>query len=45
MKEVALDRFAYFSEQEMADLHVFLQSLPARPIPAGVFWRPDAPGQ
>lgn len=41
MKMVALDRFAYFTEREMLDLYTFLQSLPERPVPADVFWRPE----
>ncbi len=41
MAVVARDRFAYFTEDEKADLYAFLQTLPGRPVPQGVFWRPE----
>ncbi len=41
MGVVARDRFASFTEQELDDLYRFLQTLPGRPIPEGVFWRPE----
>lgn len=39
MTMVARDRFASFTDQELEDLYLFLQSLPKRPIPRNVFWR------
>lgn len=41
MGVVARDRFAHFTAEEVSDLHSFLQSLPSRPIPEDVFWRPQ----
>lgn len=41
MGVVARDRFASFTEQELEDLYAFLGTLPGRPIPKGVFWRPE----
>ena len=41
MGVVARDRFASFTEQELDELYRFLQTLPGRPIPEGVFWRPE----
>lgn len=40
MGVVARDRFASFTERELEDLYGFLQTLPGRSIPQGVFWRP-----
>lgn len=39
MTMVAKDRFAYFTEQERADLYAFLRTLVDEPVPEGVFWR------
>lgn len=39
MTVVARDRFAYFTQEERADLYAFLRTLIGRPVPAGVFWR------
>lgn len=39
MTMVAKDRFAYFTEQERADLYAFLRTLAEEPVPEGVFWR------
>jgi len=41
MRVVARDRFAYFTPDEVGDLHSFLQTLSARPVPRDVFWRPE----
>ncbi|MEQ9400221.1 MAG: c-type cytochrome [Longimicrobiales bacterium] len=41
MTTVARDRFASFTDEELRDLHAFLQSLPSRPKAEGVFWRPE----
>lgn len=40
MAMVARDRFASFTEEEVDDLYAFLTSLPSRPVPEDVFWRP-----
>jgi mono/diheme cytochrome c family protein len=42
MAMVAKDRFADWTPGEVADLYAFLQTLPRRPVPTGVFWRPGA---
>ncbi len=39
MTMVAEDRFAHFTEQEVADLQSFLGTLVNEPAPEGVFWR------
>ena len=41
MTMVAKDRFAHFTEQEVADLQAFLVTLVDEPVPEGVFWRPQ----
>ena len=41
MTMVARDRFAHLTDQEVDDLYAFLQTLPTRPIPENVFWRPE----
>ena len=40
MGVVARDRFASFTELEVEELYGFLQTLPERAVPEGVFWRP-----
>lgn len=39
MSEVAKERFAHFTEQEITDLRGFLLTLPQQPVPADVAWR------
>lgn len=39
MSEVAKERFAHFTEQEVTDLRSFLLTLPQQPVPPGVPWR------
>ncbi|MGB5581316.1 MAG: cytochrome c [Woeseia sp.] len=42
MSAVARDRFAELSDEEIADLHAFLQTLANVPAPANVPWRPGS---
>jgi cytochrome c553 len=39
MTTVAKDRFAYFTDQELADLLAYLRTLPGTPIDADAAWR------
>jgi mono/diheme cytochrome c family protein len=41
MTDVALSRFAYFTEEEQRNLHAFLQTLASKPVRPDVFWRVD----
>jgi hypothetical protein len=39
MTEVALGRFAYFTEDELTDLLAFLRTLPGHPVDREAAWR------
>lgn len=39
MTIVARERFSHFTDEELEDLHMFLQSLSGRPVLSNVFWR------